>query len=94
MVQAQGGDVNQVDDPSQLPQAQYIEEIFAPRSGSIASIDTAEIGWACVRLGGGRLVKSDKIDHAVGFIMPVKIGDRIEAGDIIGVIHANDQVRS
>jgi pyrimidine-nucleoside phosphorylase len=93
MVQAQGGDINQVDDPAELPQAQYIEEILAPQRGSIAAIDTAEVGWACVRLGGGRLVKSDKIDHAVGFVLPVKIGDRVEEGDIIGVIHANDQAK-
>lgn len=91
MVGAQGGDVNQVNDPSKLPQARYVEEILAPRSGSIARIDTAEVGWACVRLGGGRLVKSDKIDHAVGFILPVKIGDRIEEGDVIAVVHSNDQ---
>ena len=37
--------------------------------------------------------KSDKIDHAVGFVLPVKIGDRVEEGDIIGVIHANDQAK-
>ncbi len=57
MVQAQGGDISQVDDPAQLPQAQFVEEILAPRSGTVASMDTAELGWSCVRLGGGRLVK-------------------------------------
>lgn len=91
MVKAQGGDVRQVDHPDSLPQAKFIEEIYAPRSGSIAAIDTAEIGWTCCRLGGGRIVKSDEIDHAVGFIMSVKIGDRLQKGDLLGIIHANDK---
>jgi pyrimidine-nucleoside phosphorylase len=91
MVGAQGGDVSQVDDPSQLPQAQFAEEILAPRSGTVASMDTAELGWSCVRLGGGRLVKSDIIDHAVGFVLPVKVGNQVEKGDSMGIIYANNQ---
>jgi len=91
MVQAQGGDVTQVDDPGLLPQAQYIEPIKAQRSGTVAALATAEIGWVCVHLGGGRLVKSDIIDHAVGLVLPVKVGDRVEDGEVIGTIHANDR---
>lgn len=90
MVGAQGGDVRQVDDPSLLPQARFVEPIVAPRAGTIAAMDTGEIGWASVHLGGGRLVKTDKIDHAVGFILPCAVGDSFQAGDIIGTIHAND----
>ena len=90
MVGAQGGDVRQVDDPSLLPQAQFVEPLLAPRTGTIAAMDTGEIGWACVHLGGGRLVKTDKIDHAVGFILPCAVGDMFQSGDSIGTIHAND----
>ncbi|MCB0059311.1 MAG: pyrimidine-nucleoside phosphorylase, partial [Caldilineaceae bacterium] len=61
-----------------------------PRTGALAAIDTSEIGWACARLGGGRMSKSDQIDHAVGFILPAKIGDSFQAGEPLGVIHAND----
>ena len=89
MVVAQGGDVAQVDNPELLPKAQFVEQVAAPRSGSIAAMDTAAIGWANVRLGAGRLVKSDKIDHAVGMILPAKVGQQIAAGDILGEIHAN-----
>ena len=90
MVQAQGGDIIQVDSLHLLPQATLIENITAPRSGHIAALDTGEIGWAGVRLGAGRLIKSDKIDHAVGFILPTKVGDQVQVGDVLGVIHAND----
>lgn len=90
LIQAQGGDVNQVDDPDLLPKAPLIEAISAPRTGTIAAIDTGAIGWACVRLGGGRLVKNDQIDHAVGFVLPCKVGDTISAGEPIGFVHAGD----
>lgn len=89
MVRAQGGDIIQVDHPDTLPRAKYIEPIPAPQTGTIAAIDTTGVGWACVRLGGGRMTKSDQIDHSVGFILPAKIGDKFQAGDSLGTIHAN-----
>ena len=91
IVRAQGGNTAQVDDPDLLPQAQYIEQIRVQHGGTVAAIATAEIGWACVHLGGGRLVKSDIIDHAVGLILPIKVGDLVEEGAVIGTIHANDK---
>ena len=36
LVQAQGGDVSYVDDTSKFPRAKFIEEVKAPRSGSIS----------------------------------------------------------
>lgn len=93
MVQAQGGDPAQVDDPSLLPRSRYVEPILAPVTGWVAAMNSAEIGWACVRLGGGRLVKEDEVDHAVGFVLPAKIGDYVTAGTPIGEVHANDPVK-
>lgn len=90
LVQAQGGDVSQVDDPALLPQAPYVESILAPRSGHIAAIDTAAVGWASVRLGAGRLVKEDEINHAVGLVLPYDVGASLEAEQPMGEIHAND----
>jgi pyrimidine-nucleoside phosphorylase len=92
LVVAQGGDGRQVDDPDLLPQAHYVEPIEARQTGYITAMDTGELGWVCVRCGGGRLVKTDQVDPAVGFLLPVKIGDYIEAGQIIGEIHANDDM--
>jgi pyrimidine-nucleoside phosphorylase len=92
LVVAQGGDGRQVDDPDRLPRARYVEPIEATRGGYIASMNTAELGWVCVRCGGGRLVKGDKVDPAVGFLLQVKIGDHIEAGQPIGEIHADDDM--
>ena len=92
LVVAQGGDGRQVDDPDRLPRARYVEPIEANHRGYITAMDTAELGWVCVRCGGGRLVKSDVIAPGVGFLLTVKIGDHIEAGQVIGEMHADDDM--
>ena len=93
MVAAQGGDVAQIDNPDLLPQARFVEDIVIPSDGYVAAMDTAELGWASVNLGAGRLVKSDAIDHAVGFTLTAKIGDHLSAGQVIGTVHANDTAK-
>lgn len=90
MVVAQGGQAIEVDEPERLPQARYQEQVAAPQDGTIAAIDTGEVGWTAVRLGGGRMVKTDKIDHAVGIILPAKIGDSFENGQPLATIYADD----
>jgi pyrimidine-nucleoside phosphorylase len=88
---AQGGDVAQVEDPGRLPQARLVETVATPRRGTIALLNAIEVGRACVLLGGGRLKKGDPIDHAVGVVHHAKVGDRLEAGDPLLTIHANDE---
>lgn len=90
MVIAQGGDVSQIDEPDTLPQARYVETVCAPQDGFAAAFDTDALGWCTVYLGAGRLVKTDTLDHAVGLLLPLKVGDRVTKGQPIAVIHAND----
>lgn len=89
LVVAQGGDAAQIDNPDLLPQARLIEPVTAPRSGYIRAMDTGAIGWIGVALGAGRYVKTDTVDPAVGLVLPAKIGDYLEAGQLLGTIHAN-----
>ena len=77
MVVAQGGDGEQVDQPDLLPQAPCIGELIAPQSGYVATMDTGELGWITVRMGCGRQVKGDQIDHALGFVLNAKIGNKL-----------------
>lgn len=91
MVTAQGGDGSQVDQPNILPQAPFIQEVYAPREGYIAAIDTAGVGLAAMRLGAGRAKKGDLIDPAVGVTMPVKIGDQLMEGDLLCTVHARTE---
>lgn len=91
MVKAQGGDVSQVDNPDRLPQAQLVETVTAPKDGVAAALDTDDIGWCTVHLGAGRLIKTDQLDHAVGLILPLKVGDAVKKDQPIATIHANDE---
>ena len=93
MVAAQGGDLTQLEQPDQLPQAKLVEPIPAPRSGTIATMNTSAIGWAAVHLGAGRQAKGDNIDHSVGFVLTTKVGDTLETGQALGQIHANDAAK-
>ncbi len=91
LVEAQGGDVSYVNDMSKFPRAKFIEEIKAPRSGSISQVHARSVGEAAVALGAGRAKKSDPVDHAVGFVIHTKVGDRVEKGDPLFTVHANDE---
>ena len=44
-------------------------------------------------LGAGRAKKGDPIDHAVGFLIHKKVGDKVEAGEPLFEIHANDEAK-
>ncbi len=91
LVEAQGGDVSYVDDPDKLPRAKFVEVVKAPRSGWLAQVDARSVGEASVALGAGRAKKSDAVDHAVGFVIHHKVGDKVEKGEPLFTIHANDE---
>jgi thymidine phosphorylase len=54
-------------------------------------VDAEALGRASTELGAGRRKKGDPIDPAVGIVFRPKIGDRLEAGEEIGTIHARDE---
>jgi pyrimidine-nucleoside phosphorylase len=85
MVAAQGGNLDR------LPPRAEQHDISLDWTGFIHSIDTEWLGIAIIELGGGRKVMSDKIDHAVGLEMLVRIGDRIEAGQPVVRVFGSDE---
>jgi pyrimidine-nucleoside phosphorylase len=93
LVAAQGGDVACVDDPDLLPRAAYIQVVTAGLGGYLARVHARLIGEAAVALGAGRARKGDPVDHAVGFVVHCKVGDRIEKGQPLITVHANDEGR-
>jgi thymidine phosphorylase len=81
-----------VDDPTgTLPAAPVVVPIEAAHAGTITAIATEEIGLASGALGAGRMRKGDAIDPAVGIVVHCKIGDRLEAGQPIGSVHARSR---
>jgi pyrimidine-nucleoside phosphorylase len=92
MVEAQGGDPRVVDDPTGvLPRAPVTVPLEPDRSGYLSAVDAEAIGRTAVALGAGRRRKGDPIDPAVGVVIRAKVGDRVQAGDPIGEVHARDE---
>ena len=94
LVEAQGGDPSYVDDVSKLPQARFVETVNSPWTGWLEQVDARAVGEASVSLGAGRSRKTDAIDHAVGIVVHHKVGDRVEGGEPLFTVHANDERRA
>ena len=90
-ITSQGGDASVVDDPSKLPTAAYTFEVKAKESGYISEIIADEIGIAASMLGAGRITKDSEIDLAVGLVLQKKVGDQVQKGDTLVVIHSNKE---
>jgi pyrimidine-nucleoside phosphorylase len=93
LVNIQQGDTRYVDNLDLLPRAKYIEAIPAPNAGYIHSINAKEVGETSVDLGAGRAKKGDPVDHAVGIMILHKVGDKVEKGEPLFALHANDMDR-
>jgi pyrimidine-nucleoside phosphorylase len=92
MVQAQGGDLEQL--CAQRLRATYHQEILmAPRAGYIHAIDSLALGQVAMELGAGRAKASDSIDHRVGLELHLKRGDKVELFDDLVTLHFNRETQ-
>ncbi len=91
MVELHGGDPSVIDDPSKLPSAKVQKPVTASTAGNIQGVNAGSIGKACLLLGAGRTRTDDSVDPAVGVSDIAKIGDAVEAGELLATIHANDE---
>lgn len=90
-VKAQGGDERAVYDVSLLPRAPVVMPAPSPVSGYVNHIDAEKVGLVSMHLGGGRETKDSVIDLSVGVLLLRKVGDRVEVGESLAVIHAADE---
>ncbi len=90
IIEAQGGNPKAVEDPSVMPQAGAVEVFMAPATGVVQRVDPRIIGRAVVQLGGGRTKVEDTVDPTVGFVITVKPGDKVLAGEPIASVFARD----
>ncbi|MGA7235289.1 MAG: pyrimidine-nucleoside phosphorylase [Bryobacteraceae bacterium] len=83
VVAAQGGNPQALDKFELLPNATGMREVTSPRPGYVSSIAAQDIGAASNMIGAGRDRKEDAIDPAVGIILEVKVGEKVDAGSIL-----------
>jgi pyrimidine-nucleoside phosphorylase len=87
IIAKQSGDSAVIDDPSKLPTSKKRHELKAPRGGYVTGIHAESLGRACMILGAGRSKVEDAVDHAVGTLLQVEMGQTVKAGDAIAEIH-------
>ncbi len=91
MVKAQGGDVSYIEHPEKFPLAKHIVEVKANKGGYIKQIVALEIGESAMRLGAGRETFDDVIDMSAGIVLNKKVGDKVDKGDVLCVVHTNKE---
>lgn len=83
VIAAQGGNPQVLDKFELLPNASGAREIASPRGGFVSAINAEYIGQASSMIGAGRDTKEDAIDPAVGVILEVKVGQKVDAGAVL-----------
>ena len=91
MIAAQGGDPAVCDDVTLLPQPAVIRRVAAGRTGYVKDMDTMALGLTAQAMGAGRIRKTDALDYSVGFILPVRIGDRVEKDTELCTLYARNE---
>ncbi|HTM02811.1 MAG TPA: thymidine phosphorylase [Vicinamibacterales bacterium] len=90
MIERQGGNPRVVDDYTRLPIAPSRATWKASRSGYVASLHAHAIGMASNVLGAGRARIGDAVDHAVGVVTLIDVGDQVQPGDDLLQLHHRD----
>jgi thymidine phosphorylase len=88
MIAAQGGDSD-----APLPRARHAEQVTAAEPGWLRRLDALAVGMAAWRLGAGRARKEDPVSAAAGVICLAKPGERVEAGQPVLELRADDESR-
>jgi len=89
MVSALGGPTDFCDRPnSYMANAPARCMVKAPTNGWVSFMATRDIGLQIIELGGGRRVASDTVDTRVGFSDFVQMGQSVNAGDTLAIVHA------
>ncbi len=91
LVNAQGGNLDVIDNPELLPVSQFTEVYSSAESGYITDLNALEIGKASVLLGAGRETRESKLDYGAGIVLHKKRGAYVERGEILAVMYSDNR---
>lgn len=89
MIIYQHGNPDVINDYSLFGKAKTDILVKATKTGYIEKIKTLDVGVSAMLLGAGRAKKEDKIDPTVGVSVKVKVGNYVNSGDTLAIIHSN-----
>ena len=79
-----------IEHPEKLPVASKHIEVRADIEGYVSGFDAEKVGISAMMLGAGRKKKEDPIDYSAGITLKKKIGDHVNLGDVLCVLHTNE----
>lgn len=82
-IKAQQGDINA------LPKSTYHYEVKSTKKGYINDINALTLGELSMQLGAGRMNLTEKLDYGAGITLKKEVGDMVEVGDTIMILHTN-----
>ncbi|MDJ0522008.1 MAG: thymidine phosphorylase [Planctomycetota bacterium] len=95
MVTALGGPADLLERPDEhLPRARVVEPVFPEEPGFVCAIDGRRLGMLLVELGAGRRNPEDTIDPTIGVTAVAGLGERLDAGMPLCLIHARDEAQA
>ncbi|MBS3942661.1 MAG: pyrimidine-nucleoside phosphorylase [Dethiobacter sp.] len=94
MITTQHGESRVVDDTSLLPRARHSVTVPAGASGFVCRLKAEAVGLGAMMLGAGRITKESKINLAAGVTLLKKVGDRVESGEALALLHTDHEPAS
>jgi pyrimidine-nucleoside phosphorylase len=91
IVEAQNGKIAVFEDPGSHHTPSATRILKAKSSGYLAAMDCKQVGWAVQRLGAGRAKPGDPVSAHAGIEMHAKLGDRIEADQLLVTLFSEDE---
>jgi pyrimidine-nucleoside phosphorylase len=85
-IKYQGGDLTKLKEKAK----KYI--VVSDKTGYVNSIDSNIIAKLVFDLGAGRKKKTDSIDYACGVVLNKQLGEKVNKGEILGIIYYNKKV--
>lgn len=94
LIAAQGGDPEVIHDLKRLSQPAVVRKISARAEGYALRMDTTALGLAAQAMGAGRMKKSDVLDYSVGYILHVRLEDRVTPETPLATLYARTEAEA
>ncbi len=89
IVAHQGGETRPLKESAAYPTSKVRADVLSRSAGFVTGFRTREIGVLSTELGAGRLRLEDSVDPKAGILFRKKIGDRVQAGEVLATIHTD-----
>jgi pyrimidine-nucleoside phosphorylase len=94
LVKYQGGDIKYIENVKLLPKANHIISVESHKKGYVKSLNAEEVGKCALTLGAGRETMASVIDLSAGIVLNKKVDDKVDIGDTLAYVHANDMAKA